>query len=306
MLYWRIGKHLTHKINIEGWGTKVVDKLAQDLKKSFPSMTGLSLRNLRYMKTLAENYVDINFATAVAKLPWGHNIALLERLSHNDERLWYAEQTIENVWSRSMLCLSIQSNLYHIQGKAITNFKAVLPAIDSDLAQQTLKDPYNFNFLMIDGKAKELEIEQGLIHHIQKFLVELGKGFSFAGRQYPITIGENDFFIDMLFYNFELSCFFVIELKTTKFDAQNVGQMSMYLSAVDKLLKKPHDKPTIGLILCTEKDNFMAEYAIQNFNRPIGISCYTTQIMESLPKEFASKLPTIEEIEAEFKKVEDE
>ncbi len=300
MLYWRIGKHLAEKINVEGWGTKIEQRLAQDLSSLFPGLAGFSSRNVRYMKMFAQTYVEINLATAVAKLPWGHNIALLERLSDDKQRLWYAQKTIENGWSRSMLCMSIKSDLYNRQGKAITNFQAVLPELSSDLAQQTLKDPYNFDFLMIHGKAKEQEIEQGLVHHIQKFLVELGQGFAFAGRQYPITIGNSDFFIDMLFYNFQLNCFFVIELKATEFEADNVGQINMYLTAVDRLIKRPTDNPTIGLILCTEKDNIKAEYALQDVNKPIGVSCYTTQIVESLPKEFEGKLPSIQEIEAEF------
>ena len=267
-------------------------------------MAGFSLRNLHYMRRLAETYTHLNCATAVAQLPWGHNVTLLERVSDNNQKLWYAQQIIENGWSRSMLCLWIKSDLYSRQGKAITNFKAVLPDLDSDLAQQALKDPYVFDFLTMNGKAKEQEIELGLMNHIQKFLVELGQGFAFAGRQYPITIGNEDCFIDMLFYNFQLNCFFVIELKATKFEAQNVGQINMYLTAVDRLIKRSTDNPTIGLILCAEKDNVKAEYALQDVNKPIGISCYTTQIMESLPKEFKGKLPTIEEIEAEFAKQE--
>ncbi len=302
MLYWRIGQHVSNKSQQSHWGDQFIKKLAQDLKSLFPGIAGFSLRNLHYMRRMGETYVDLNCATAVAQLPWGHNIALLERLSDNNQRFWYAQKTVENGWSRSMLCMCIQSDLYGKQGKAITNFQAVLPALDSDLAQQALKDPYNFDFLMIDGKAREREIEQGLIHHIQKFLVELGTGFSFAGRQYPIKIGNEDCFIDMLFYNFQLNCFFVIELKATQFDAQNVGQINMYLTAVDKLIKRPTDNPTIGLILCTEKDNVKAEYALQDVNKPIGISCYTTQILESLPQAFKGKLPTIEEIEAEFAK----
>ena len=304
MLYWRIGKHLSEKIKSEAWGSQVEKKLTQDLTSCFPGITGFSLRNVRYMKMFAQTYTDLNCATAVAKLPWGHNIALLERVSDNNQRLWYAQKTIENGWSRSVLCLWIKSDLYSRQGKAITNFKAVLPDLDSDLAQQTLKDPYVFDFLIMNGKAKEQEIELGLINHIQKFLVELGQGFAFAGRQYPITIGDEECFIDMLFYNFQLNCFFVIELKTTEFEAKNVGQINMYLTAVDKLIKRPTDNPTIGLILCAEKNNVKAEYALQDVNKPIGISCYTTQIIESLPKEFKGKLPTIEEIEAEFAKPE--
>ncbi len=211
MLYWRIGKHLSEKAEQSEWGAQVVDKLAQDLKSLFPNIEGFSRRNLHYMRRFAETYTDLIYATAVAQIPWGHNVALLERLFDKNQRLWYAQQTIENGWSRSMLCMCIKSDLYNRQGKAITNFKAVLPTLDSDLAEQTLKDPYNFDFLMIHGKAKEQEIEQGLTHHIQKFLIELGKGFSFAGRQYPITIGNEECFIDMLFYNFHLNCFFVID-----------------------------------------------------------------------------------------------
>ncbi len=229
MLYWRIGKHLSEKIAVEGWGSKVIDNIAKDLKDSFPELAGFSLRNLRYMRKFAETYAEVNFAMAIAKLPWGHNATLLDSVGNNDQRLWYAQQAIENGWSRTVLEMWIESNLYNRRGKAINNFKAVLPEVDSDLAEQTLKDPYNFNFLMIDKKAREQEIEHGLMAHMQKFLVELGAGFAFAGRQYKIQIGEDDCFIDMLFYNFQLHCFFVIELKAKKFDPRDVGQLNMYL-----------------------------------------------------------------------------
>lgn len=304
MLYWRIGKNLSHKIQKDGWGTKAEEKLAQDLKILFPGLSGFSSRNLRYMRKFAESYDSDNLAIAVAKLPWGHNISLLECLQSIDQRLWYAQKTIENGWSRSMLEMWIKSDLFHRQGKAITNFKATLPSLDTDLAEQMLKDPYNFNFLTIDNQSREKEVEDGLIKHMEKFLIELGQGFLFAGRQYKIIIGDEDFFIDMLFYNYTLRCFFVIELKATKFNASNVGQLNQYLSAIDMQLKHPDDNPTIGLILCRSKNKVQAEYALRGINNPIGIADYTTIFTESLPKEFKGTLPTIEEIEAELEKQE--
>lgn len=302
LLYWRIGKTLSEKMNEEGWGAKVVETLAQDLGKAFPGIAGFSLRNLRYMRKFAETYSDKNVATAVAKIPWGHNIVILEKLQSNYQRLWYAKKTIENNWSRASLVMWIESDLYSRQGKAVTNFKATLPEPNSDLAEQTLKDPYNFDFLTIDEKAREREIEQGLMAHIQKFLLELGQGFAFIGRQYPITVGSKDYFIDMLFYHIALRCFIVIELKAEEFDARNVGQINLYLSAVDSTLRHSGDQPTIGLLLCKAKDNYVAEYALRDINKPIGISSYTTKILESLPKELKGKLPSIKEIEAEMEK----
>lgn len=303
MLYWRIGKHLSEKMAIESWGSKVIDNIAKDLKDSFPHLAGFSLRNLRYMRKFAETYAEVNFAAAAAKLPWGHNMVLLDSLKNNEQRLWYIQQAIDNGWSRSVLEMWIESDLYNRKGKAINNFKAVLPEIHSDLAEQTLKDPYNLNFLMMDEKARELEIEHGLMAHMQKFLVELGAGFAFAGRQYQIKIGDDDCFIDMLFYNYELHCFVVIELKARKFDPRDVGQINMYLSAIDNQLKKPEDRPTIGLILCKSKDSVRAKYALEHINRPIGISEYTTQMAKAFEAEIASKLPTIEDIEAELARI---
>lgn len=302
MLYWRIGKVLSEKINAEGWGAKVVEKLAHDLGVAFPGIAGFSLRNLRYMRTFAETYVNDNFAAAVAKLPWGHNIVILEKLQNNDQRIWYIQQALENGWSRASLIMWIESDLYSRQGKAITNFKDTLPEPYSDLAEQTLKDPYNFDFLTIDTKAKEREIELGLMAHIQKFLLELGQGFAFIGRQYPITVGSKVFFIDMLFYHITLRCFVVIELKAEELDARDLGQINLYLSAVDSLLKHQNDQPTIGLLLCKTKDNYVAEYALRGVAQPIGVASYTTKLVESLPKNLKGSLPTIEEIEAEIEK----
>lgn len=302
MLYWRIGKGLSEKIQHEGWGAKVEETLAQDLKKLFPSLSGFSRRNLFYMRKFAEIYHDSNCAAAAAQIPWGHNMVLLDKLQSIDQMLWYVQQTLQNGWSRSVLEMWIESNLYNRQGKAVTNFKQNLPQVDTDLAEQLLKDPYNFNFLTIEYAAREQEIENGLIEHIEKFLIELGQGFAFVGRQFKVTIGKGDFFIDLLFYHYKLRCFFVIELKSTEFDARDVGQINMYLAAIDNQIKHPQDNPTIGLILCKSKDKFQAEYALQNVKTPIGIADYTTMLTEALPTEFKGKLPTIEEIEAELEK----
>lgn len=304
LLYWRLGKSISEKIDAEDWGAKVVDKLAHDLGVMFPGMAGFSLRNLRYMRKFAEAYPDLNFAAAAAKLPWGHNIVILDSVQSNDQRVWYTKKTIENGWSRSVLSMWIESDLYKRQGKSITNFKATLPAVHLDLAEQVLKDPYNFDFLTIDEQAREREIELGLIAHIQKFLLELGQGFSFVGRQIHLVAGTKDLYVDMLFYHLQLRCFIVVELKAKEFDARDLGQTNLYLAAVDNLLRHPGDAPTIGLLLCRSKDNVMAEWALSGMSKPIGISNYTTKLVEKLPKEYKGKLPTIEEIETELEKPE--
>jgi predicted nuclease of restriction endonuclease-like (RecB) superfamily len=302
LLYWKIGKGLSEKSKAAEWGEKVIEKLANDLGKAFPGLTGFSFRNLKYMKKFAESYHNANWAAAAAQIPWGHNMVLLDKLQSNDQRLWYARKTMENGWSRSVLSMWIESDLYKRQGKAITNFKATLPMPNSDLAEQTLKDPYNFDFLTIDERAREREIELGLMAHIQRFLLELGQGFSFIGRQYHLVVGNKDLYIDMLFYHIQLRCFIVVELKAKEFDAQDLGQTNLYLAAVDKQLRHPGDAPTIGLLLCKSKNDIVAEYALSASNRPIGISNYTTKLVESLPKKFKGKLPTIEEIEDELRK----
>lgn len=304
LLYWRIGKGLSEKIKHEGRGAKVVQDLAKDLESSFPGIAGFSLRNLRYMKRFAEIYPDQLVATAVATIPWGHNVVLMEKLSHNDQRLWYAQQTIENGWSRSVLDMWIKSDLYQRQGKAINNFQATLAKPDSDLAKQTLKDPYNFGFLMISKDAQEREIEKGLMNNIQKMLLEMGKGFAFVGKQYHVTVGNKDYYIDLLFYHVPLKRYLVIELKAREFDYLDAGQISFYITAIDKQLRGQNDNPTIGLILCKEKDHYSAEYALQSTSKPIGIASYITDLINELPLEWKSALPTVEEIESELEKQE--
>lgn len=236
----------------------------------------------------------------IFNIPWGHNILLLQKVKDNEERLWYASKIIEHGWSRSMLTIWIENDLYRREGKAITNFKVVLPAPQSDLAQQSLKDPYVFDFLTLHKEHLEKELENGLVSHIQKFLIELGQGFAFVGQQYPIKAGEKDLYIDLLFYHLILRCYIVVELKASEFDSRDAGQMSAYLSAVDDQLRHEDDQPTIGIILCKTKDNVYAEYVLRNFNRPIGIAEFEVKLVEKLPKELKSSLPTVQEIEAEL------
>ncbi len=300
MLYWRTGKHISETMVKEGWGAKTIDSLAHDLEISFPGNSGFSARNLRYMRKFAEIYQDSNFATAVAKLPWGHNIAIMEKVKNNEQRLWYAQKALESGWSRNSLSMWIESNLYKRQGKAITNFESTLPSPHSDLAHQSLKDPYCFGFLTLEDDAREQEIEKGLMRHIESFLVELGQGFSMVGRQYHLEVGNKDYYIDLLFYHLKLRCFIVIELKAGEFSARDTGQLNFYLSAVDDLLRHPGDNPTIGLLLVKEKKNVTAEYALRRVTSPIGVASYETKLVESLPKELKGSLPSVKEIEAEL------
>jgi predicted nuclease of restriction endonuclease-like (RecB) superfamily len=301
LLYWAIGKEILSRQNAQGWGANIIPRLAKDLSTQFPDMRGLSPRNLGYMKAFAEAWSDdAILQEPLAKLTWFHNLTLLEKVKTKAERLWYAESAIENGWSRNVLVLHIESGLYHRQGKALTNFKRTLPAPQSDLAQQLIKDPYNFDFLTIAKDAHEREIESGLVEHIQKFLVELGIGFAFVGRQYPLHVGGDDYRLDLLFYHLKLRCFVVIDLKGGEFKPEFVGKMNFYLAAVDDALKHPSDHPSIGLILCKTKTEVIVEYALRGTTTPMGIAEFTHLI--KLPEEFKGSLPTIEEIEAELGK----
>jgi predicted nuclease of restriction endonuclease-like (RecB) superfamily len=236
----------------------------------------------------------------VAEIPWGHNIVLMEKVKDPVQRLWYAAKTLEHGWSRAVLTLQIESDLYARQGKAVTNFATALPPPQSDLAQQALKDPYLFDFLTLHDDAIERELETGLVDHIQKFLVELGAGFAFVGRQVPLSVGDDDDYIDLLFYHLKLRCFVVIDLKMKKFSPADAGQMNYYLSAIDSLMKHPTDAPSMGLILCKTRDRVRAEYALRDINKPIGVAEWQTKLVQSLPEELKGSLPSIAEIEAEF------
>lgn len=305
-LYWDIGKEIFERRELDGWGNNALDRISKDLQREFPGIEGFSRRNMFRMKAFYQAYAKVPQLVAQLKelpvfsIPWGHNALILEKVKNTAERLWYAQKTIENGLSRSMLTIWIENDLYYRDGKAITNFKTSMPSVQSDLAQQALKDPYIFDFLTLHKEHLEKELEEGLVKHIQKFLIELGQGFSFVGQQYPIKAGKKDLYIDLLFYHLKLRCYIVVELKAGEFDSRDAGQMSAYLSAVDDHLKLEDDKPTIGIILCKTKDNVFVEYVLRNFNRPIGVAGFEVKLVEKLPKEFKSSLPTVEEIEAEL------
>ena len=251
------------------------------------------------MKAFAEAWPDESILQApLAKLTWYHNITLLQKVKTAEERRWYAEQAIQNGWSRNVLVMQIEAGLYRRQGKALTNFGQTLPAPQSDLAQQLLKDPYNFDFLTLSREAQERDLEAGLLEHIRKFLLELGVGFAFVGSQYPLEVGGEDFRIDLLFYHLKLRCFVVIDLKMTPFKPEYAGKMNFYLSAVDDMLKHPADQPTIGLILCRAKNQIIVEYALRDTAKPMGIAEF--RHLEALPENLKGSLPTVEEIEAEL------
>ena len=273
LLYWGIGREILERQASEGWGSKVVDRLAHDLRAEFSDMKGLSRTNLLYMRSFAETWPDESIVQqVVGRIPWGHNVRLLDMVKDREERLWYANAAIANGWSRNILVLQIESGLFRRQGKAITNFKATLPAPQSDLAQQLIKDPYNFDFLTLTSEAQERDLERGLLEHLRQFLIELGTGFAFVGSQVPLEVGGEDFKIDLLFYHLKLRCFCVIDLKMTPFKPEYAGKMNFYLSAVDDMLRHPDDQPSIGLILCKTKNRIIAEYALRNTGKPMGIS----------------------------------
>lgn len=303
LLYWQIGRDILNRQQQQGWGTKVIDNLATDLRTAFPEMKGFSSRNLKYMRSFAETYPDEQFVQqVVAQIPWGHNLRILDAVKEPVEREWYIRQTIEQGWSRNVLVHQIESGLYRRQGKADTNFSRTLPNPQSELAQQLLKDPYNFDFISLSQEAQERELEKALIDRIRDFLLELGVGFAFVGSQYHLEVEGEDFYIDLLFYHLRLRCFVVIDLKVEAFKPEFSGKMSFYVSAVDDLLKHRDDMPTIGMILCKNKKQKIVEYALRDLNKPIGVSTY--QLREALPEQLQGSLPTVEQLEAELEAVE--
>ncbi|MEW6515385.1 MAG: PDDEXK nuclease domain-containing protein [candidate division FCPU426 bacterium] len=303
MLYWDIGRLILGRQKHEGWGTRVIDRLSEDLKAVFPEMRGLSPRNLKYMRAFALAWSNKAIVQQLAaQLPWYHNCMLLEKINAIPLRLWYAKMALTQGWSRNILSLQIESGAYERSGKALHNFKTTLPAEDSDLANQVFKDPYLFDFLGMAELKREKQVEQALVDHIQKFLLELGAGFAFVGRQVRLDVGGQDFIIDLLFYHLALRCYIVIELKAVPFEPAFVGQMNLYLSAVDDRMRHAEDKPTIGLLLCKAKNRLIVEYALRDLKRPIGVARWETKIVRSLPKKFAGILPSIEQIEEELKR----
>lgn len=299
LLYWSIGREILTRQQAQGWGAKVIDSLAHDLRREFPEMQGLSPRNLKYMRAFAEAWAEEAIVQApLAQITWYHNLALLEKLKSPEERLWYAEQTVVNGWSRNVLVLQIESGLYRRQGRALTNFMRALPPPQSDLAQQVLKDPYNFDFLTLSAEAKERDVERALLDHIRQFLLELGVGFAFVGSQYPLEVAGQDFRLDLLFYHLKLRAFIVVDLKAGPFKPEYAGKMNFYLSAVDDRLKHPSDHPSIGLILCKAKDQIIVEYALRDTAKPMGIAEF--RLFEKLPERLKKSLPSIEELEEEL------
>lgn len=315
-LYWDIGRRIVERQEREGWGKGVVDRLAADIQKAFPGLQGFSPRNVWRMRAFflahrqpapnltqpASEIAEPVLPQVAAEIPWFHNVILIEKVKDPAQRLWYASKTLEHGWSRAVLTVQIESDLYGRQGKAISNFAKRLPAPQSDLAQQSLKDPYLFDFLTLREEGVERDLEEGLIGHIQKFLLELGAGFAFVGRQVHVEVGDSDFYLDLLFYHLRLRCFVVIDLKMKAFTPEDAGKMNFYLSAVDSQIRHADDGPTIGLILCKTRDRLVAEYALRDIAKPVGVAEWQSKLVRALPASLKGSLPSIEEIEAEFGK----
>jgi predicted nuclease of restriction endonuclease-like (RecB) superfamily len=316
--YWELGQDIVDKQRNAKWGDGFLKQLSIDLSSEFSDMKGFSLSNLKYIKqwylfysqeigksqqAVGQKPIAKQAVSQLVQIPWGHNIAIISKCKNLDEALFYIQKTIQNNWSRSVLVHHIESDLFKREGKAITNFKATLPEPQSDLARETLKDPYNFDFLTLTEKHNEKELENALINHVTKFLLELGAGFSYIGQQYKLEVSGDEFFIDLLFYHVKLHCYVVVELKAVKFKPEFAGKLNFYVSAVDGILKSEQDNTSIGILICKSKNDTVVEYALKDVHKPIGVSEYI--ITKNLPNEFKSSLPSIEEIEAELSRRED-
>ena len=312
-LYWELGKKITEKQKEYSWGDSFISNLSNDLKKEFPDMKGFSVQNLKNIRYwylfYAEYLIGLQPVSQLKKIenkiksiPWGHNQRIMYKCKSVREAIFYVEKTIENGWSRTILEHQIDSKLYERLGSAISNFDSRLPKVQSELAKQTIKDPYNFDFLTLRDKYDERELEDALVKQITSFLLELGTGFSYIGRQVHLKVGDSDFYIDLLFYHVKLHCYVVVELKTEKFKPDFAGQLNFYVTAVNRDLKSQEDNQTIGILICKDKDNVVAEYSLTNISQPIGISKY--EISKLLEKEYKSSLPSIEEIEQSIKDIE--
>jgi predicted nuclease of restriction endonuclease-like (RecB) superfamily len=297
----------------KGWGSQIIDNLSKYIKNEFPESTGFSVRNLKYMRAFAEEYPDFPIVQVplaqlenefvqfpLAQIPWYHHISLLTKVKSLENRLFYINETAKNGWSRDVMLLKIKSNLHQRQGSAITNFEYTLPDPQSELAKQSINDPYVFDFLSLSEDFKEKDIENQLIKHVSKFLLELGKGFAFLGSQYHLEVAEQDYYLDLLFYHTNLKCYVVIELKNTKFIPEYAGKLNFYLSAVDDKLKQENDQPSIGILLCRDKNNVEVEFSLRGMSQPMGVSEFN--LTETLPEYLKSSLPTIEEIEKGLEK----
>lgn len=329
--YWFVGKSIVYMLEQKGWGNKIIQKLSDDLKTLFPSEQGFSVRNLQYMRKFAEEYPSAFAQQTVAQLPnfhlltftqplvaqiedtlqkeqlqkvtWSHHCILMDKVPEIEERSWYMQQASENGWSRNVLAMQIETELFKRQAEVvkIENFKETLPAIQSDFARQLLKDPYIFDFVTLKEKMNEQDIEEQLCSHISKFLLELGQGFSFIGRQYHLQINNDDFYIDLLFYHIKLRCYVVIELKASKFKPDYTGQLNFYISAIDDILRTEGDNPTIGILLCKSKNEVVAEYALRGMAHPMGVADF--KLSKAVPNELKSTLPSIEDLEKELEEM---
>ena len=305
LFYWNLGQQIIEKQQTSQWGDGFLTQLSKDLTKEFPEIKGFSLRNLKYIRQWTlfweqEPTIGQQLVAQLCQVPWGHNIAIMSKCNSTQEARFYMAGTQKHGWSRNVLIHQMESALYHRKGKAITNFEQTLPPLQSDLAQQSLKDPYLFDFLSLTGDYNERELEKGLVKHITQFLLELGAGFAYMGQQVPISVGDTDFYLDLLFYHAQLHCYIVIELKTTRFEPEHAGKLNFYINAVDAQLKKDNDQPTVGLLLCRTKDKLVAEYALKGIDTPMGVSEY--QLTQALPENLKDSLPSIEEIEQELAK----
>ena len=299
--YWQTGKIILARQQEAAWGAKVIDRLAADLQAEFPDMSGLTRRNLFSMRAFAEAFPDATIVKRlVSQLPWGQIIRLIQMVKDPATREFYIRECLAHGWSRDILEIQIRNQFHLRAGKAQNSFALTMPPADSDLAAQLFKDPYLFDFLGTADPRREAEVEQALVDHIQKFLLELGTGFAFVGRQVRLEVGDEDYPLDLLFYHLKLRRYVVIELKARSFTPGDVGQLNLYLSAVDDLLCHPDDQPTIGLLLCRKKNKLVAEYALRGLDQSIAVAAWQTQLTESLPEELRSSLPSIEEIEAEL------
>lgn len=327
LMYWDVGRIVSTRQDTEGWGASIIPRLSRDIRNDLPELKGFSERNIGRMLAFYREYsvlsilpmplaklektdegeilptplakspeprTEAQFGELILLLPWAHNVALL-RVKNLHARLWYMQQALENGWSHDWLASQVKQNAYERHGKAVTNFVTHLPAPQSALAQESLKDPYLFDFLTLAEPFQERELETGLVAHVEKFLLELGAGFAFMGRQYHLAVGEQDFYVDLLFYHTKLRCYVVIELKRGKFMPEYAGKVNFYCTVVDDVLRQEHDNPTIGLILCQTHDRVVAEYTLRNVQTPIGVSEY--ELTRSLPDDLKSSLPTVEEIE---------
>ncbi|TAE50589.1 MAG: DUF1016 domain-containing protein [Cytophagia bacterium] len=300
-MYWDIGKSILARQNDKGWGAKVIDNLAKDLKTEFPDLKGISTRNLKYMRKFAFEYQDFAFVQGkLAQISWYHHITLIDKIKEQSMRIWYAQKVVEHGWTRDVMVHQIEANAHKVFGKLPNNFPAVLPLEQSEAVTNLLKDEYIFDFIAQNDIKFERELEGELVQNMTKFLLELGKGFAFVGKQYHIEVGGQDFYIDLLFYHFKLKCFVVLELKVDDFKPEYVGKLNFYQSVVDDLVKDNKDAPTIGLLLCKTKNDVVVEYALQKLDRPMGIASY--QLTKQVPENLKDSLPSPQELQQAAKK----